>query len=116
MKTFLPLYASGVINDLRYHPTPPGNAPPPVPAGFFSSNVPSILQSCGRFNSRQLVSTKVGSIAVESAVNENRQPLSNESIFRLGFSLHATSMYATSVRQIEISFADFMMKVSGALK
>jgi len=36
---------SGRLNDLRYQPIPPGNAPPSTVAGFFSLNSPSILQS-----------------------------------------------------------------------
>ena len=53
--------AAGTENVLRYHPMPPGSAPPPAPAGFLSLNSPSMLQSWGRSSERQLESSNDGS-------------------------------------------------------
>jgi magnesium-transporting ATPase (P-type) len=48
---------SGVIKVLRYHPIPPGKAPPAAVDGLSAENSPSILQSWGRCNSRQCESS-----------------------------------------------------------
>lgn len=46
----------GMVNVLRYHPIPLGNAPPPGVAALSLLKAPSILQSCGKLSVRQLLS------------------------------------------------------------
>src|SRR6266511_2987366 len=75
MKTDLPLADTGSVNALRYQPIPPGNAPPPKPAGFFSSNSPSMLQSCGRFKARHFESSRSGVCPLVTSPSLNRQSL-----------------------------------------
>ena len=73
MNTDLPFAEAGIMNVLRYQPMPPGNAPPPGVAGFFSLNSPSMLQSCGRFRALHLESLKSGASPLVTSPRLNRQ-------------------------------------------
>src|SRR5678816_627688 len=73
MKTDLPFAEAGMMNVLRYQPIPPGNAPPPGVAGFFSLNSPSMLQSWGRFRALHLESLKSGASPLVTSPRLNRQ-------------------------------------------
>src|SRR6476469_685303 len=86
MKTDLPFAEAGSVNVLRYQPIPPGNAPPPNPAGFFSLNSPSMLQSCGRFSARHFESSRSGVCPLVTSPKLNRQSLLKLIVFPgLGF-------------------------------
>src|SRR5690348_15860753 len=60
---------------------PPGNAPPPVPAGAFSLNSPSILQSCGRSSWRHFESSRPVSCPLGTSPRLKRQFWLNETLF-----------------------------------
>src|SRR6476469_8529681 len=67
-----PRELAGRRKDLRYHPVPEmGNAP--VDGLSFSSNGPSIAQSCGRRSSFQLESSNSGFSAPSASLLLNRQ-------------------------------------------
>src|ERR1700682_3644752 len=75
MNTDLPFAETGNAKVLRYQPVPPGNAPPPKPAGLFSSNSPSMLQSWGRFKARHFESSRPGACPLVTSPRLNRQSL-----------------------------------------
>src|SRR5690349_8557383 len=81
MKVNFPFALSGTVKVLRYQPMPPGNAPPPVPDGAFSSNLPSILQSCGRSSCRHCESFRPVSCPFVTSPRLKRQFWLNETIF-----------------------------------
>src|SRR5260370_11536444 len=81
MNTSLPFAVSGTLKVLRYQPNPPGSAPPPNPAGFFSSNSPSMLQSCGKFSARHFVSSRSGDWPLVTSPKLNRQSLPKLIVF-----------------------------------
>src|SRR6516162_10191057 len=56
--TSLLFAAESIRKLLRYQPTPPGAKP--VPLAYSRPSGPSMLQSCGRFNVRQLESSNAG--------------------------------------------------------
>ena len=71
----LPFSETGKLNDLQYQPNPPFKAAPPVVAGLCSSNFPSILQSCGKFNFRQLAFVLAGISKIADSVKLKNQSL-----------------------------------------
>src|SRR5690348_10805764 len=81
MKVNFPFALSGTVKVLRYQPMPPGNAPPPVPDGAFSSNFPSILQSCGRSSCRHCASFNPVSWPFGTSPRLKRQFWLNETVF-----------------------------------
>ena len=78
IETVLPAEFAGVAKVLRYHPVP-WNGSPPQRALYFTSNGPSIAQSCGRSSARQGESSKSGFSAPSAAPLWNFQPLSKDS-------------------------------------
>src|SRR5512140_3661627 len=74
MKTTLPLEDSGTMNVFRYHPIPPGNAPPPGVAGLSLLKFPSMLQSWGTSTSRHCESFDAGSTPPGTSPRWNLQP------------------------------------------
>src|SRR5690349_13613131 len=71
INTCFPFSLSRRVKVLRYQPKPPGNAPPPVPAGWSLLKLPSMLQSCGNCSVRHDASSTAGSLkaAVLSSLN-----------------------------------------------
>ena len=68
IKMFLPRCSGVSVNVLRYHPIPPGRAPPPVPDGLSLLKSPSIAQSWGSERLRHDESSNSGfAISGESA-------------------------------------------------
>ena len=68
MNIFLSRSCGERVKVLRYHPTPPGSAPPPGPEGLSSLKSPSIAQSWGSRSFRHELSSKSGvAISGESA-------------------------------------------------
>src|SRR6266545_2472416 len=107
MDTDLPLAEAGRMNVLRYQPIPPGRAPPPKPAGFFSLNSPSMLQSWGRFSACHFVSSRSGACPLVTSPRLNRQPLLKLIVFPgLAFANACEFQSTTSVtirRQLVVS-------------
>src|ERR1044072_9532081 len=79
--TSFPLEVTGTVNVFRYHPKPPGNAPPPVPDGAFSLNSPSMLQSCGRSSCRHCASFNPVSCPFGTSPRLKRQSWLDETVF-----------------------------------
>src|SRR5215216_5553377 len=81
MKISFPFAVAGTVKLLRYQPIPPGSAPPPVPAGAFSLNSPSMLQSCGRSSRRHRESSRPVSCPFVTSPRLKRQSRLNETRF-----------------------------------
>src|SRR6267143_5592157 len=98
MNTDLPFAETGSAKVLRYQPVPPGNAPAPKPAGFFSSNSPSMLQSWGRFKARHFESSRSGACPLVTSPRLNRQSLLKLIVFPgLAFAKACEQQRTTSV-------------------
>src|SRR3954453_1269126 len=83
MKTRFCGKSAGTEKCLRYQPTPAGRKPPAPPVGFFGSKGPSMLQSCGTSNFRQLESSHPQTSAPTASPLKNRQSASKDLIIRV---------------------------------
>src|ERR1051325_6265748 len=113
MNVNFPFALNGTVNVLRYQPMPPGNAPPPVPDGAFSSNFPSMLQSCGRSSCGHCESFNPVSCPFGTSPRLKRQFWLNETVFP-GREFANPSEPANSTKQTTIATLNFLLMMKSA--
>src|SRR5690242_16498791 len=94
---------NGTVNVFRYHPVPAGNAPWLNVVGYFSLKLPSMLQSCGRFNFLHFESSYLIAFALLSFPKLNLQSLLNLTILRW-----AKAIVAANKLKIKNAVLDFI--------